>query len=708
MRVLRLAIVLGLAAAGAATAAEPPAAKRVEHVDVYHGVQVADPYRWLEDMGSAETLEWIRAQDTWARKQLAAVPAREALRRQVRQFADVTRSSIPVATAAGLFFALGDGSFSDSRIVFEPQGQPARVVVDRPTDPERVVSRFFPSPSGDHLAYSTTARGSRWEHFRVRVVASGVDLPDEVVDVSAGRSSVSWARDGSGFYYERLQAPAAGAELTQTVGRERLFFHRLGSAQSDDRVVFDAEDEDLALTHALSADGQYLILHLGPQGTPLNRVLYRRLTDEGTPFLPLVADADAAYTFLGNDGPVFWFQTSFEAPRGRVIAIDTRKPERAAWRELIPESADTIDTWIGARAVGRRLLVGYRKDAWLALRAFEPDGRPAYEVALPKVASIWSFGGLQGEPEAFFSLSDFVDPGTVYRLEVASGKTSVFRRPELAYDPDAFVTRQVFFRSKDGTRVPMFLAHKKDLVFDGQRPVFLYGYGAFSWAASPWFQPQVAVWLERGGVYALPNLRGGGEYGEAWHAAGSRRNEPKSIEDFLAAAEWLIAEGISSPARLVANGGSASGPLVGAAMLARPELFAASLIDFPALDMLRLDHFTGGRGWRPEFGSTEDPQDFQVLRAYSPYHNVRPATCYPATLIAPGEKDEVTVPMHAYKFAAALQHAQNCPAPILLRVSWGAGHSYGATNEDAMDTWADQLAFLVQQLGLETTGSATR
>ncbi len=680
----------------------PPSARRGDHVDIYHGVRVADPYRWMEEMDSKETRPWVRAQDRYAREFVTAVPARDALRERLAAIADVTRESVPLKRGEGLFFVQGDGSFSRRTLMYATANMSPRQLIDPTAGSDSLLlRRFVPSDDGRLVTYGVTSGASRWERWRVREVATGADLPDELIGLNGAASSVAWHPDGSGFFYERLEVPPQGAELTQQLGAQRVFFHRLGTDQSDDRLVFDPGDESLAVATSVTTDGRFLVLSVGESGSPNNRILIRGIGDNDGPFLPLIAEADAAYSVAGNHGSQFYIYTTADAPRGRVIAVDAHHPERSSWREIIPESAETIDSWVGVRAVGNHFVVGYRKDAWLAVKVFTTDGRHMYDLELPKVGSIWSFVGREDDPVAYYSLSGFADPGTVYQLDVRTGASAVFRSPTLAYDPDDFVTRQVFYTSTDGTRVPMFVTHHRDVRLDGENPTFMYGYGAFNWAASPWFQPQVAAWLQLGGVYAMPNIRGGGEYGEEWHRAGIRRNKQQSIDDYLAAADWLIANGYTSKNLLVANGGSASGPLVGAAITQRPDLFAASVIDFPALDMLRLEAFTGGRGWRSDFGTVEDKQDFHALHAYSPYHAVREGTCYPATIISPGERDESTVPMHAYKFAAALQHAQSCDKPILLRVSWGAGHSHGATLDDSMDTWADQLAFLVNVLGLD-------
>lgn len=699
-----VALLLVALTAGAPLAAQAlPQARRGTATDVYGGVEVADPYRWMEAMDSPETRAWIRAQDHYARD-LVAGPIRDRLRQRIATITSSRRFGTPVHRGSSYFYIEGDASFADRTIVQATDTDPRRVVVDPAAvagDSGWRVLRFVPSESGRRIAYSMTRPGSRWETWRVRDVVSRTDHPDRLIGLSGGRSAVVWAADDLGFFYERFDAPPAGAELTFRPTNERVFWHRLGTSQDDDRVVYTPPAPDHTTSLARSADGRYLVVAEALGGAPENRILVRDLQETEGDFRPLVDTADGTYIYLGNRGTEFWLQTTAGADRGRVIAVDRDHPERRRWIELIPESPLTIDPTIGVTAVGDRFLVAYRKDAWLSVRVFDTRGRFLYDLDLPKVGSVWTgFVGRQDVAEAFYVLTTFADPGTVYRLDVRTGRSEVFRRPALGYDPDQFVTSQVFYRSADGTRIPMFLTHRKGLVLDGRNPTWLYGYGAFNWSAAPWFQAHITVWMEMGGVHALPGIRGGGEYGESWHRAGSGRNEQTSIDDYLAAATWLVDEGYTAPDRLVANGGSASGVLAAAAIVQRPDLFAASLIEYPIIDMLRFDHFTGGAQWRPEFGSTEDPDDVRALLAYSPYQNLVEGDCYPATLITPGERDEVTVPMHAYKFAAALQHAQGCDHPILLRVSWGAGHAAGVTAADAADTYADQLAFLARTLHL--------
>jgi prolyl oligopeptidase len=421
----------------------------------------------------------------------------------------------------------------------------------------------------------------------------------------------------------------------------------------------------------------------------------------------LLDKADAAYTFLGNEGTRFWIYTDLEAPRGRVVAIDLTKPQREHWTEVIPQAEETIagGSLAGGNALGLfgdRFVIMYMKDGRPLVKVFDRQGRFQYEVDLPDGGSIWGgLSGAQNDPEVFYQFLGLTDPSTIHRLNLETGKSTIFHRSKLRFNPDDCVTTQVFYKSKDGTRVPMFVSHKKGLQPDGSHPAFMYGYGAFGWSSFLWYQPQVLVWMEMGGVYAQPSLRGGGEYGEAWHQAGMKLNKQNAIDDYIAAAEWLIANKYASPSKLVANGGSASGALAGAAVIQRPDLFNACIIDRPALDMIRFDQFTGAGHWIQEFGSSTNAEEFQALYAYSPYHNLKPGQCYPATMIMVGDRDEVTVPMHAYKFTAALQAAQGCGQPVLLKMMWGAGHNFGATTEQMIDSMADEITFLARALNLE-------
>ena len=693
-------------------AANPAAALQSSGVvDTLHGVPVPDPHRWMEEMGAPEVLAFARSQDSTAR---AWVPAdeRARLRREIAENARVERYGPPLERGGRYFYlrfpVSGPGTTPGTALLLrESEAGPARLLIDPASLPTGAALAWaIPDPGGRRVAYLVTGSGSAWGVVRIREVDSGRDLPDRLAGVRAAGSGLTWSPDGAGLFYERFDLPDADDELTARVAGERIAFHRLGGSQDRDVELFRAPvEEGWSLAHQVTGDGRYLVVTSTDGGTQHTRIHYRDLERRDGPLVELIGGADAAHRFVGNHGTTFWIWTDLDAPRGRVVAVDLRRPERARWAELIPEAGATISSWIGATAIGDRIVVGYLEDARTVVRVFDGRGRLSYRLDLPREGSIWSgFVGTQAEPVAFYSLSDLVDPGTIYRLDVRTGESRVFQRPALGYDPDDFVTEQVFLRSRDGTRLPMFLVHARGVRPGRPRPAIMYGYGFGAWPAAPWFQPHMAVWLQRGGIWAVPNTRGGGEYGAAWHRAGSRLEKQNAIDDYLAAAEWLIEKGWTSADLLVANGSSAGGAVVGAALAQRPDLFGAVVLDYPALDLLRYDRFTVADRWRSEYGTAADSAEFRALRAYSPVHNLRRGVCYPATLVAPGERDDVTPPFHAYKFVAALQQAQACDRPVHLRMSWGAGHSSGATLEESIDTWADQLAFLHRALGADTLG----
>lgn len=701
-------------------AADPAAALQIGHaaptpagvVDTLHGVSVSDPYRWMEDMGSPEVLGYARAQDSIAR---AWVPAgeRAALRSEIAEIARVERYGAPLKRADRHFYlrfpASGPGTSPGTALLLRHgERGPARLLIDPAALPGGAALAWaIPDPLGRRVAYLVTEPGTAWGTVRIREADSGRDLPDRLVGVRAAGSGLTWAPGGAGLFYERFDIPEGGEELRARVAGERIAFHRLGEPQERDRVVFRAPAEDgWSLAHQMTGDGRWLIITSTDGATQHTRLHYRELGRRDGEIVDLIGKADAAHRFVGNRGSTFWIWTDLDAPRGRVVAVDLRAPERARWVELIPQAEATISSWIGATAIGDRIVVGYLEDARTVVRVFDRRGRPSYRLDLPRGGSIWSgFVGSQQEPVAFYSLSDLVDPGTIYRLDIRTGESRVFQRPALGYDPDQFVTEQVFLRSRDGTGVPMFLVHARGTRPGAPRPAIMYGYGFGAWPAAPWFQPHMAVWLRRGGIWAVPNTRGGGEYGVEWHRAGSGLRKQNAIDDFLAAGRWLIAEGWTTSDLLVANGSSAGGAVVGAALVQRPDLFGAVVLDYPVLDMLRYDRFTVADRWRSEYGTAADAAEFRALLAYSPVHNIRRGVCYPPTLVAPGERDDITPPFHAYKLVAALQDAQACDRPVHLRVSWGAGHSSGATLEESIDTWADQLAFLYRALGTGARGA---
>ena len=686
-----------------------PPARRDGAVESFHGVAVPDPYRWLEDSKSGETREWIRAEDALLKSYLAPVADREAMRRRILELSGGERFLAPVK-AGRLYFLLkitSTGAPTGLWVQEGPTGAPRLLLDPRSRFPgtDSALNAFAPSPDGRFVACTISDGQSRWLRILILETASGAEHPTPRLETHTVSSGLAWARDGRGFYFTRYERPPGVGDEKATPIRPTVRFFSLRDGKES--LVYEPPPEPgLLVGYTVSDDGRHLVLTLREGSRSQNRVLVQETGLPARPPVPLMAVADANYTFLGSEGTRFWFFTDRGAPRGRVVAVDSTRPDPTSWKEVVPEMAEAVaaNSAVGGNALGMfggRFVLMYLKDGRAQLRVFDREGRLEFEPELPMGGLVWGgFSGTQRDPEVFYRFLGLTEVSTVYRLDLARKQNAVFLESPAPFDRNSITVEQVFYRSKDGTRVPMFVAYRKGLPRDGRRPAFMYGYGAFGWVSFLWHQPFVLNWLERGGVYAQPSLRGGGEYGEPWHEAGSRRKKQNVIDDYVAAAEWLVARGYTSPARLVANGGSASGALAAAAIIQRPDLFGAAVIDRPVLDLLRFDRFSQASYWLPEFGSPRDAGDFKALSAWSPYHNLKPGTCYPPTLVMSGDLDQVAVPLHAYKFTAAMQAAQGCANPVLLKVMWGAGHNFGATAEQSAESWADQTAFLWRALDL--------
>lgn len=677
-----------------------PDARRADVVDVHHGVEVADPYRWLEEPGTPESRAWLAAQDELLERYLADSPVREAIRHRIEAIQSFERTGLAIPAGGRTFYASWPDGTIDLRLhVLDEPGDEGRFVADAATlfdDSELRIARYAPSPDGRHLLLHVARGPSAWETLRVYDVDAGRLLPDSVGNFHGGRGSVAWAGDGSGFYYVRFEIPEERGGIRNAVERPEIRFHRLGEPQVDDRLVHHRPDHpDWLLFPSVTPDGRYLVVNVLDPGVSENRITVLDLADPDADPVRLIPEPDATYAYEANVGSTFLVRTTKGAPLNRLVAIDLALPAPEHWREVIPESDDAMNA---VTRVGDRLVVRYVRDARNVLALHELDGTFVEEIELPTFGFV---GMMPDHLEADWTTYGLVvqyDPGTVYRLDATTGDSERLLRPELAFDPDDYTTGQVFYEAQDGTRIPMFLVHRKDVEPGPDVPVWMYGYGAFGWSAFPWFQAHMIAWLDLGGVYALPNIRGGGEYGEAWWEAGRGLNENTSIDDFVDAGAALVERGLASPELLVANGGSASGPLAGAALALRPDDFGAAVIEYPTLDMLRYHHFGG---WPSEFGTVEDPDAFRVLLSYSPLHILEPGACYPPTLVQAGGKDEVVSPVHAYKYVAALQAAQGCPNPVLLLVARDAGHNLGSTPGEVANTAAAEFAFLWKALRLE-------
>ena len=681
-----------------------PAARKSDVVDDYHGTRVPDPYRWLEDPDSPESRAWIEAQNRLTAAYLAEIPTRGAIRERLTKLWNYPKYGAPFRKAHRYFFFKNDGLQNQSVLYKQ-----ASLTADPETlvDPNLLsedgtvaLSTLAVSDDGRLLAYGTSASGSDWEEFRVRDVVEGRDLPDHLKWIKF--SGASWTNDGAGFFYSRYPEPGDKA-LTDVNRFQRLYYHRLGTEQTQDVLVYERPDQpDWGMNAEVTDDGRYAVLHVWLGTDRRNRVYYLDLKDARRPnvrgaVMRLLDDFDASYTFVGNDGPVFYFLTDLEAPRKRVIAIDTRQPERARWREIIPQGPDVLD---GIQIIHDTFVANYMHDASSRLRLFRLDGRFVKDLPLPTLGSIGAISGERKDDEMFYAFTSFLYPTTIFRYDFKSGGTSVFKAPTIDFDPSGYETKQVFYTSKDGTRVPMFITHKKGLRLDGSNPTYLYGYGGFNISLTPSFSVAMLVWLERGGVYAVPNLRGGGEYGEEWHQAGMHEKKQNVFDDFIAAAEFLIAQGYTSPPKLAIAGGSNGGLLVGAAITQRPELFGAALPAVGVMDMLRFHKFTIGWAWVTDYGSADSTAQFPYLYKYSPLHNIRAGIRYPATLVTTADHDDRVVPGHSFKFTATLQAAQAGPQPVLIEIETKAGHGAGKPTSKLIEEQADRFAFLVKNLAM--------
>lgn len=686
---------------GAADRITYPPSKTVKQVDLYHGVKVADPYRWLEDGNSIATTEWITAQNKLTQSYLGDIPARAAIKARLTTLWNYERFGVPFKEGGRYFISRNDGLQSQAVLYTMPTlDATPRLLLDPNTlavDGTVALAGMAVSPDGKYLAYGTAASGSDWNRWKVREIDSGNDIADTLEWVKF--SGASWSKDGGGFYYSRYDAPNEATKLADTNYFQKLYFHRLGTAQQSDRLVYQRTDhKDWGFSGNVTDDGRYLIITVRQGTDPKSRIYYQDLSDSANPVLPLLDAFDAAYGFIDNDGPVFLFRTDLSAARGRIIAVDTRKPEPAQWKELVPEAAETLQT---AGVLGKRIVFDYLKDAYSEVRVFDLEGKFLHRIALPGIGTASGFGGKRADPETFFAFTGFTTPTTIYRYDVGTNSTSVFRQSKVDFDPDTFTTTQVFYTSKDGTRIPMFIVHKKGIKLDGSNPTYLYGYGGFNISLTPAFSVSNLAWMEMCGVYAVPNLRGGGEYGEAWHQAGTRLNKQNVFDDFIGAAEWLIANKYTSTPKLAIGGGSNGGLLVGAALTQRPDLFGAAMPAVGVMDMLRFHRFTIGWAWTSDYGSSDDAEQFKTLQAYSPLHNLHRGTCYPATLITTADHDDRVVPAHSFKFAAAEQATQGGAAPVLIRIDTKAGHGAGKPTEKLIDEIADRWAFLTRVLSMK-------
>ncbi|MBL8862802.1 MAG: S9 family peptidase [Planctomycetes bacterium] len=680
--------------AGAVTRLDYPVAPRADAVDDYHGTRVADPFRLLEDPDAPETVRWIEAQNALTRAWIDAVPQREAIEARLSELWDYARISPPTPEGGLWFWSRNDGLQNQAvLLVAERPDEPGRVLLDPnglSADGTLSLTSTSASQDGRFLAYQLSEAGSDWNTIRVREVASGRDLPDVLEWIKF--SSMSWAPDGSGFYYATY--PEHASKGVRALANHTLYFHRLGTPQAQDVVVHARPDQpEWGFGARVTDDGELLVV-VQTQGTEQkNRVHVRRLGDPAARLEPVFDAFDAEYTFLAKRGERLWFLTDKDAPRGRIVALDLG--DRGRLHEIVPEGPHAIES---ATAAGGKLVVTLLVDASNELRVFGLDGRDEGALPIPALGSVGTFAGELDVPEAFFSWTSTTTPTEIWRWDARTGQATRSWSPAVRFDPREYFTERVFYASRDGTRVPLYLSRRRDVPLAPETPCLLYGYGGFNIAIKPSFSPAVLAWLELGGSYAVANLRGGSEYGREWHEAGTKERKQNVFDDFIAAAEHLVARGATSSQKLAIHGRSNGGLLVGACLTQRPELFGAALPGVGVLDMLRYHRFTIGWAWASDYGRSDDPAAFPYLFAYSPLHNLVPGTRYPPTLVTTGWHDDRVVPAHSFKFAAALQAAQVGDAPVLIRVETRGGHGAGKPTALQIEELADQWAFLVRAL----------
>jgi prolyl oligopeptidase len=675
-----------------------PATKHVDQKDDYHGTVVADPFRWLEDDTSPQTKAWVDAENKVTFGYLEKIPERKALKERLTKLWNFERYGVPFKEGGRYFFTKNDGLQNQS--VFyttESLMEKPRLLLDPnklSTDGTAALSSYAVSDDGNYLAYAVATAGSDWHEWHVRDVRTAEDLSDQIK--WAKFSGASWTKDNQGFFYSRYDEPKAGEQLKGVNYFHKLYYHKLGTPQSQDRLVYDRPDQkEWGFNGGVTDDGHYLIVSISQGTDTRNRLFYKDLRERDAKVVELLNDFDAEYSFIDNDGPLFWFRTDLNAPRGRLIAIDINHPERKNWKEIVPQTSETLG---GANLVDDQFILTYLKDAHSLVKIVARDGAFIRNVDLPAIGTIAGFGGKRKDTETFYSFTSFITPGTIYRYDMNSGRSTIFRQPKIDFDPSQYETTQIFYPSKDGTKIPMFITRKRNLKSDPSIPALLYGYGGFNISITPGFSVSKLVWMEMGGTYAVANLRGGGEYGEEWHQAGMKQNKQNVFDDFISAAEWLIQNKYTSTPKLAIEGRSNGGLLVGACLAQRPDLFGATLPGVGVMDMLRFHKFTIGWAWTSDYGSADDPEQFKTLYAYSPLQNIKPGVKYPATLITTADHDDRVVPAHSFKFAATLQEAQAGDKPILIRIETRAGHGAGKPTTKQIEESADELAFLIHEL----------
>ena len=681
-----------------------PQTKKIDVVDDYFGTKLTDPYRWMESLDSTDVAAWVAAQNQVTSEYLAKLPLRDHFKRRITELWNYPKVTIPVREGGRYFFQKNSGLERQPPLyVRESLTSAPRLVIDPNVlspDGSLSLAQWMPSPDGHLLAYGIAEGGADWRTIRVRDLDKGQDVADEIKWMRF--SDISWTKDSKGFFYSRYPEPPQGKVLEAALSGQAVYYHRVGTAQSEDRLVYSRPDlATWFINGSVTEDGRYLLVFMYKGSDHNNRLYYSELGDPknpkiGGPVRPLMEADDAEFLVFGNSGPVLYLRTDRDAPNRKVIALDVRYPEPGAWKTIVPEAKESIEE---VHLIGGQIVAQYLVDVQSRLSVFALDGSAKGEIPLPGAGTVAGMGGRPDANEIFYSFTSPLFPTTVFIYDSVTKQQTPFEAAKAPVDVSQFETKLLFGKSKDGTRVPFFVTARKGISLDGSHPTMMYGYGGFSITTQPDYRTEVPAWLELGGIWVTVNMRGGAEYGEAWHKAGRLEKKQNVFDDFIAVAEQLIKDGYTSPEKLGMMGGSNGGLLVGAVEQQRPDLFAVALPAVGVMDMLRYDKFTGGRAWVTEYGSSSDAGQFAYLIKYSPVHNVKAGMCYPATLVTTADHDDRVVPSHSFKFTAAMQAAQSCSHPILIRVETQGSHGYRPTDKRIAEL-ADEWAFAAAQMGM--------
>ncbi len=679
-----------------------PETKKVNQIDDYFGVKIADPYRWLENTDSPEVKEWIEEENKVTFSYLEKIPYRNKIKERLTEIWNYPKYSQPFKAGDYYFFHKNDGLQNQDVLYIQKDLSSEPEVFLDPNkfseDGTVALTGVYDSHDGKYLSYSVSSSGSDWQEFFVMEIPSGKKLDDHIK--WSKFSGASWFKDG--FFYSRYDEPKNGNQYTAKNEFQKLCYHKLGTDQSDDKLIYeDKTNPKRSFYIEVPEDEKYLILYIGETGKTGNYVYFKKSDQMESHWTPIVEDFDNHYWSIDNIGDKLLLVTDKDTPRYKLVEIDLNNPT-APWKDLIPEQEMVLNT---VHYVGSKIITSYMKDATERVYVYNTEGRLENEVKLPSLGSVWGFGGKHKEKTVFYTFTSFTYPSTIYQYDIESNTSTLFRQSELKFNPEDYETKQVFYTGKDGTHIPMFIVFKKGLKLDGNNPTYLYGYGGFDINMTPYFSITRLFLLENGGVFAMPNIRGGGEYGEDWHKAGMMKKKQNVFDDFIAAAEYLIKEGYTSPEKLAIGGGSNGGLLVGAVVNQRPDLFKVSLPAVGVMDMLRFQKFTIGSAWTREFGSSDIEEQFNFLIKYSPIHNISEGINYPATMVTTADHDDRVVPLHSYKYIATLQEKYKGPNPVLIRIDTKAGHGMGKPTDKIIEEWADVWAFMFYNMDFQITNS---